>query len=205
MAKVSVPSQQDNLDDVELVKSAQRGDEAALEKLLRRYERHVYLWTRPYFIQGGDEDDLFQEGMIGLYKAIRDYQGGTATFWSFAKLCVIRSVISAIKGTTRQKHIPLNSYTSLYKPIYDTNGDRTLLEVLETSAATDPEFLVMHRELIRTAQTRIKEILSRFEFSVFRLYIKGLSYREMAQELNTTTKSVDNALCRIKQKIESIL
>lgn len=193
------------LSDLELVSLAQKGDQVAIEILFQRYDRYVSIWTRPYFLQGADEDDLIQEGRIGLYKAIRDYDGGASTFWSFAKLCVVRSVISAIKQTTRQKHIPLNSYTSLYKPLYDSDGDRTLMEVLEPTVASDPEYLVLNRELIRSLQKRIRQILSQFEYSVFRLYILGLSYREMAQELNTSAKSVDNALCRIKQKIESSL
>ncbi len=195
----------DELSDIELVKLAQSGSEAAIDVVFQRYERLIYLWTRPYFIQGGDEDDLIQEGRIGLYKAIRDFQEGTSSFWSFAKLCIIRSIISAIKCTTRQKHLPLNSYTSLFKPLYDSEGDRVLMEVLETTVVCDPEITIINRERLRNAQVRIREILSRFEYDVFRLYVNGLSYREMAQELNTTTKSVDNALCRIKQKIESFL
>lgn len=203
--KAVLSSRLDELSDIELVKLAQKGLETAVDSLFQRYEKMIYLWTRPYFIQGGDEDDLIQEGRIGLFKAIRDYHEGNSTFWSFAKLCIIRSIISAIKGTTRQKHIPLNSYTSLYKPLYDAEGDRVLMEVLKSAVVSDPETTVINREYLHRTQQRIREVLSRFEYDVFRLYVNGLSYREMAQELNTSTKSVDNALCRIKQKIECCL
>lgn len=189
--------------DEEVVSYAQASGEDAVEYLLHKYQKLVYIWTRPYFLQGAEDDDLLQEGMIGLYKAIRDFTPGSSSFWSFAKLCIIRNVISAIKGTTRQKHIPLNSYTSLHKPIYDVDGDRTLMEVLHNNKVDDPEALVIDRERLQNTQKHIKEVLSDFEYRVFRLYINGLSYKEMAQRLHTHTKSIDNALCRIKNKIEN--
>lgn len=187
--------------DEAVVALAQEGDDQATEYLLRKYQKLVYLWTRPYFLQGAEDDDLLQEGMIGLFKAIRDFSPGSSSFWSFAKLCITRNIISAIKGTTRQKHIPLNSYTSLHKPIYDVDGDRTLLEVLHNHQVDDPETLVIDRERLSYTQKYIQETLSDFEYRVFRLYINGLSYKEMAQKLGTHTKSIDNALCRIKSKI----
>jgi RNA polymerase sporulation-specific sigma factor len=190
------------LTDEQTVSLAQLGSEEAVEFLLYKYQKLVYIWTRPYFLQGAEDDDLLQEGMIGLYKAIRDFSPGSSSFWSFAKLCITRNIISAIKGTTRQKHIPLNSYTSLHRPIYDTEGDRTLMEVLHNNKVDDPEALVIDRERLHTTQKHIKEILSDFEYRVFRLYINGLSYKEMAKRLSTHTKSIDNALCRIKCKIE---
>lgn len=190
------------LSDEELVTLAQAGNGAAEEYLLNKYQKMVYLWTRSYFLQGAEVDDVLQEGMIGLYKAIRDFSGGSSSFWSFAKLCIIRNVISAIKGTTRQKHIPLNSYTSLHKPVYDLEGDRTLLEMLCDSRIDDPETLAINREHLQATRKLIREILSDFEFSVFQLYIDGFSYREIADKLKTHTKSIDNALCRIKNKIE---
>ncbi|NLN19463.1 MAG: RNA polymerase sporulation sigma factor SigH [Firmicutes bacterium] len=188
--------------DEEVVTYAQAGNDDAVEYLLLKYQKLVYIWTRPYFLQGAEDDDLLQEGMIGLYKAIRDFSPGSSSFWSFAKLCINRNVISAIKGTTRQKHIPLNSYTSLHKPIYDAEGDRTLMEILQNNKVDDPEALVIDRERLQYTQKHIKESLSDFEYRVFRLYINGLSYKEMAQRLHTHTKSIDNALCRIKSKIE---
>lgn len=189
--------------DEELVSMSQDGNEAATEYLLHKYQKLVYIWTRPYFLQGAEDDDLLQEGMIGLFKAIRDFTPGSSSFWSFAKLCITRNIISAIKGSTRQKHIPLNSYTSLHQPIYDVEGDRTLMEVLTNSKVDDPETLVIDRERLHHTQRYIKEVLSEFEYRVFRLYINGLSYKEMADRLGTHTKSIDNALCRIKTKIES--
>ncbi|HEX6971170.1 MAG TPA: RNA polymerase sporulation sigma factor SigH [Limnochordia bacterium] len=191
-----------SLSDEETVARAQAGEEDAVEYLLRKYQKLVYIWTRPYFLQGAEDDDLLQEGMIGLYKAIRDFSPGSSSFWSFAKLCITRNIISAIKGTTRQKHIPLNSYTSLHRPIYDADGDRTLLEVLSNNKVDDPEALVIDRERLQNTQKNIKKVLSEFEYKVFRLYINGLSYKEMARRLQTHTKSIDNALCRIKHKIE---
>lgn len=192
-----------SMSDEEVVRHAQNGNKDAEEYLLRKYQKLVYVWTRPYFLQGAEDDDLLQEGMIGLYKAIRDFSPGSSSFWSFAKLCITRNIISAIKGTTRQKHIPLNSYTSLHKPIYDAEGDRTLMEVLSNNKVDDPEALVIDRERLYNTQKHIKEVLSEFEYKVFRLYINGLSYKEMAERLQTHTKSIDNALCRIKNKIES--
>lgn len=193
------------LSDDEIVRLAQDGDEHATEHLLQKYQKLVYIWTRPYFLQGAEDDDLLQEGMIGLYKAIRDFTPGSSSFWSFAKLCITRNIISAIKGTTRQKHIPLNSYMSLHKPVYDAEGDRTLLEILSNNKVDDPEALVIDRERLHHTQRHIKESLSAFEYRVFRLYINGLSYKEMAEKLGTHTKSIDNALCRIKSKIEKQL
>lgn len=190
------------LTDERIVELAQEGDDDAVEFILQKYQKLVYIWTRPYFLQGAEDDDLLQEGMIGLYKAVRDFSEGSSSFWSFAKLCITRNVISAIKGTTRQKHIPLNSYTSLHKPIYDADGDRTLIEVLGNNKVDDPEALVIDRERLDYTQKHIKEVLSAFEYKVFRLYINGLSYMEMAKRLNTHTKSIDNALCRIKSKID---
>lgn len=191
-----------NMTDEEVVRYAQDGVDDAYDHLLRKYEKLVHIWTRPYFLQGAEDDDLLQEGMIGLYKAIRDFTPGSSSFWSFAKLCIVRNVISAIKGTTRQKHIPLNQYTSLHKPVYDAEGDRTLMEVLTDNKVYDPEKLVIDRERLLHTQRQIKKILSEFEYKVFRLYINGLTYKEMAARLGTHTKSIDNALCRIKLKIQ---
>src|SRR5690554_5407741 len=152
------------MSDEDVVARAQAGEDLATEYLLRKYEKLVYVWTRPYFLQGAEDDDLLQEGMIGLFKAIRDFSPGSSSFWSFAKLCITRNIISAIKGTTRQKHIPLNSYTSLHKPIYDVDGDRTLMEVLSNNKVDDPETLVIDRERLLHTQRHIKKVLSEFEY-----------------------------------------
>jgi RNA polymerase sporulation-specific sigma factor len=193
------------LTDEEIVQLAQKGREEATEYILNKYEKLVFMWTRPYFLQGAETDDLLQEGMIGLYKAVRDFEVGSSSFWSFAKLCITRNIISAIKSTTRQKHIPLNSYTSLHKPVYEVEGERTLMEVISTSQVNDPETLILERERLAATQKHIRESLSPFEYNVFMLYINGLSYKEMASRLETHTKSIDNALCRIKSKIEKVL
>ncbi len=190
------------LSDEELAICAQDGNMDAEEYLLRKYQRMVLVWTRPYFLQGAEPDDVIQEGMIGLYKAIRDFSHGSSSFWSFAKLCIIRNVISAIKGTTRRKHQPLNSYTSLHRPINDYEGDRTLLETLTNQKVDNPETLAIQREQLKSAGSTLKALLSSFEYDVFKLYISGFSYREIAEQLETHTKSIDNALCRIKMKIE---
>lgn len=205
LGEYASPSRDDfsSMSDEEVVACAQSNSDEAVDFLLHKYQKLVYIWTRPYFLQGAEDDDLLQEGMIGLYKAVRDFAPGSSSFWSFAKLCITRNIISAIKGTTRQKHIPLNSYTSLHKPIYDVEGDRTLMEVLTNNKVDDPEALVIDRERLYNTQRHIKEVLSEFEYKVFRLYINGLSYKEMAEKLGTHTKSIDNALCRIKNKIEN--
>ncbi len=195
----------DKLSDEEIALLAQNGNEEAENYLLIKYQKMVSIWTRSYFLQGAEPDDVIQEGMIGLYKAIRDFTVGTSSFWSFAKLCIVRNVISAIKGTNRQKHQPLNSYTSLHRPINDFEGDRTLIETLTNHRVDDPEVVIMNREELRVTSTTIQSILSQFEFDVFRLYITGYTYREIADELDTHTKSIDNALCRVKMKIENKL
>ena len=194
----------DNLTDEEIVLLAQAGNSDAEEYLLQKYEKMVYTWTRSFFLQGGEMDDVIQEGMIGLYKAIRDFSAGTSSFWAFAKLCITRNVISAIKGTTRQKHIPLNSYTSLHKPVNDSEGDRTLLETLSNSKVNDPETVAIIRDQLKKAGETIKRHFSSFEFEVFQLYLAGYTYREIAERLDVHTKSIDNALCRVKIKIERI-
>jgi len=195
----------EGMTDEEIVELAQRGDCEAEEYLIRKYERMVQLWSKPYFLQGAEDDDLLQEGRIGLFKAIRDFNPGSSNFWSFAKLCITRNIISAIKGTTRQKHIPLNSYTSLYKSVYDSEGDRTLVEVITDNTVVDPEALVIDREKLEMTQSFISMSLSEFEYRVFTLYLSGLSYKEMADKLDTHTKSIDNALCRVKNKIQKEL
>lgn len=195
----------EQLSDEEIALNAQKGDLDAESYLLTKYEKMVLVWTRSYFLQGAELDDVRQEGMIGLYKAIKDFTDGTSSFWSFAKLCIIRNVISAIKGTTRKKHLPLNSYTSLHKPINDFEGDRTLLETLTNDVIDDPETLAINREKLQHTSDTIKRILSDFEYRVFKFYIAGYTYREIADHLDTHTKSIDNALCRIKMKIENKL
>ncbi|MDD4263609.1 MAG: RNA polymerase sporulation sigma factor SigH [Firmicutes bacterium] len=194
-----------SMTDEEIVVLAQSGESQAEEYLIRKYERMVQLWSKPYFLQGAEDDDLLQEGRIGLFKAIRDFNPGSSNFWSFAKLCIVRNIISAIKGTTRQKHIPLNSYTSLFKSVFDSEGDRTLVEVITDDKVVDPDAIIIDREKLKSTKYFISMALSEFEYRVFILYLNGLSYKEMANKLQTHTKSIDNALCRVKSKIQNEL
>jgi RNA polymerase sporulation-specific sigma factor len=141
--------------------------------------------------------------MIGLYKAIRDFKPDKlASFRAFAELCITRQIITAIKTATRQKHIPLNSYVSLNKPIYDEESDRTLLDVLSGNKVTDPEELVISREEFVDIESKMGEFLSELEREVLNAYLDGKSYQEIAQELNRHVKSIDNALQRVKRKLE---
>ncbi|HEU4797449.1 MAG TPA: RNA polymerase sporulation sigma factor SigH, partial [bacterium] len=150
-----------------------------------------------------DREDIVQEGMIGLYKAIRDYDlDREASFRGFAELCITRQIITAIKTATRQKHIPLNSYISLNKPIYDEDSDRTLLDVISSIKVSDPEELVINQEASATMRERIRKNLSELECRVLTAYLEGKSYQEMANELNRHVKSIDNALQRVKRKLE---
>lgn len=182
------------------------GDRAALEYLIKKYRNFVRAKARSYFLIGADREDIIQEGMIGLFKAIRDFKGDKlASFRAFAELCVTRQIITAIKTATRQKHIPLNSYVSLNKPIYDEDSDRTLLDVLSGVRVADPEELVISREEFVTVEAKMEEILSDLEWNVLMSYLDGKSYQEIADELGRRAKSIDNALQRVKRKIEKYM
>jgi RNA polymerase sporulation-specific sigma factor len=163
--------------------------------------------ARSYFLVGADKEDIVQEGMIGLYKAIRDYKDDKqSSFRAFAELCITRQIITAIKTATRQKHIPLNSYISLNRPLsQDEAGepDRVLVDVLATHTMADPVELVISSEEVRQMQTSFGEILSDLESHVLSLYIEGKSYQEIAASLKRHVKSIDNALQRIKRKVEA--
>ena len=192
--------------DEELVELARSGDEIALEYLLVRYKNFTRAKARSYFLIGADKEDIVQEGMIGLYKSIRDFQPARQTsFRAFAELCITRQIITAIKSATRQKHIPLNSYVSLNRPVSHEDGDqdRVLVDVLSTTAAADPVELVISSEEIRSMQTSFSEILSDLEAHVLHLYLEGKSYQDIATSLKRHVKSIDNALQRIKRKVEA--
>ena len=155
---------------------------------------------------GADREDIIQEGMIGLYKAIRDFRADKlSSFRAFAELCITRQIITAIKTATRQKHIPLNSYISLNKPIYDEDSDRTMLDILSGTKITDPEEVFISHELSDDLREKIQENLSDLESQVLLSYLEGKSYQEMAKELQRHVKSIDNALQRVKRKIEKTL
>ncbi|MBZ4688263.1 MAG: polymerase sporulation-specific sigma factor [Clostridia bacterium] len=209
---MSVNAQKDSyqsyevLVDEDIVSIAQMGDNEAQEYLINKYKNFVRAKARSYFLIGADKEDIIQEGMIGLYKAIRDFKGDKlSSFRAFAELCVTRQIITAIKTATRQKHIPLNSYVSLNKPIYDEDSDRTLLDVISGSQITDPEELIISREEFDDIEEKMCEILSSLEWEVLMSYLEGKSYQEIARDLKRHVKSIDNALQRVKRKLEKYL
>jgi len=196
----------DAMIDEEIVGYAREGDDVALEYLINKYKNFVRAKARSYFLIGADREDIIQEGMIGLYKAIRDFRHDKlASFRAFAELCITRQIITAIKTATRQKHIPLNSYISLNKPIYDEDSDRTLLDILSGTRITDPEELIVSREEFDDIEERMGKILSDLEWKVLMSYLEGKSYQEIAGELERHVKSIDNALQRVKRKLERYL
>ncbi|ADU52389.1 RNA polymerase, sigma 30 subunit, SigH [Thermaerobacter marianensis DSM 12885] len=193
----------DRMEDEEIVEIARQGNAEALEYLIGKYKNFVRAKARSYFLVGADREDIIQEGMIGLYKAIRDFRSDKlSSFRAFAELCITRQIITAIKTATRQKHIPLNSYVSLNKPIYDEDSDRTLLDIISGSRVTDPEELFISREEFGDIEQKMGEILSELEWRVLNAYLDGKSYQEIADELNRHVKSIDNALQRVKRKLE---
>lgn len=202
LARRDAPTYQDMLDE-DLVATAKNGDDRASEYLIGKYRNFVRVKAKAYFLIGADREDIIQEGMIGLYKAIRDFRADKlSSFRAFAELCITRQIITAIKTATRQKHIPLNSYISLNKPIYDEDSDRTLLDVISSIKVSDPEELVINQEASATMRERIRKNLSELECRVLTAYLEGKSYQEMANELNRHVKSIDNALQRVKRKLE---
>ncbi|MCD5410366.1 MAG: RNA polymerase sporulation sigma factor SigH [Clostridiales bacterium] len=201
--KVDISVTYSMLPDETIVEDAKNGDDVALNLLINKYRNFVRAKARSYFLIGADKEDIIQEGMIGLYKAIRDYRSDKlASFRAFAELCITRQIITAIKTATRQKHIPLNSYVSLNKPIYDEESDRTLLDVISGHKVTDPEELIICREELGYIESKIGEVLSDLEWKVLMLYLQGKSYQEMSADLDRHVKSIDNALQRVKRKLE---
>lgn len=191
----------DHLTDEEIVALAQAGDDKALVHLLEGFKSAVRVKARSYFLIGADHEDIVQEGMIGLYKAIRDYRPERlASFRAFADLCIKRQIITAIKTATRQKHIPLNSYVSLNKSLYEEDGERTLLDMIE-GQVTNPEELYINQEEMSSIQAMIDKLLSGFERQVLSAFLDGKSYQEIANMLGRHVKAIDNALQRIKTKM----
>lgn len=195
-----------DMSDEEVVELAQQGEQFAVEFLVDKYKNFVRAKARSYFLIGADKEDIIQEGMIGLFKAIRDYKLDKLTsFRAFAELCITRQIITAIKTATRQKHIPLNSYVSLNKPIYDEESDRTLIDILSTTKITNPEEIIISREEFVFIEKKMGEILSSLEWKVLMAYLEGKSYQEIAVDLKRHVKSIDNALQRVKRKLEKYL
>ena len=192
--------------DEQIVEMSHNGDSAAEEYLLDKYKNFVRSKARSYFLVGADHEDIVQEGMIGLYKAIRDFkQEKLSSFRAFAELCITRQIITAIKTATRQKHIPLNSYVSLNKPLYDEESDRTLLDILMEGSTGNPEDMIINQENLGNIHQKINEVLSGLEQEVLAAYLDGKSYQEIAEALGRHVKSIDNALQRVKRKLEKYL
>jgi RNA polymerase sporulation-specific sigma factor len=191
--------------DYEIVNRAQRGEDSAAEFLLYKYRNLVRTKVKSYFLVGAEKEDLLQVGMIGLWQAIIDFRSDRAiSFPAFAKVCITRHIITAIKTATRQKQMPLNQSLSLESPSDDTASDWNLSDILPGSGALDPEEMVLRHEDTKLLHDTLQAVLSDFEWKVLSGYQMGKSYREIAAELRCKTKSVDNALARIKRKVSGV-
>ena len=194
---------QRELADLQLVMRARNGDQKALDELIRRYQGFVRLKASSYFLAGGDADDLIQEGLIGLYKAVRDFSPELSSFRSFAELCVTRQIITAIKSATRFKHTPLNTYVSFsHTPAgQESEGDCTLGDALPGPSVDDPSVCVISTEELQSLVFTLGTGLSKLEADALKLYLEGESYETMAERLGCDTKTIDNALQRVKRKV----
>ena len=188
----------------ELLSSAKDGDEQAFETIVRRYEWIVRARARSFFLQGAEYEDLIQEGMIGLFKAVRDFREDGGLFRAFADLCITRQIITAVKTASRQKHVPLNSAFSLEAPRYDGSGDRTIGDTVSDRTVPFDAALLQTAE-VRAIMNALRQRLSAFEYSALTLWLEGRSYDEIAQYLGKHEKSVDNGLWRVKCKIRRLL
>jgi RNA polymerase sporulation-specific sigma factor len=201
--KMHVIDRFEKMSDEQLVEQVHQGNTEALDYLITKYRLFVKSKAKSYFLIGADKEDIVQEGMIGLYKAIRDFKGDKlSSFRAFAELCITRQIITAIKTATRQKHIPLNSYVSLDKPIYDEESERTLMDIIMSPVTADPEHIIINQEDYSRLENKMGEVLSELEQQVLSRYLAGQSYYEISEELNRHVKSIDNALQRVKRKLE---
>lgn len=192
--------------DEDVVEIAKGNCIEAMDYIIAKYQKLVRGKARSYYLIGADNDDIIQEGLIGLYKAIQDYDEEKLTsFKVFAEICITRQIITAIKTATRQKHIPLNSYVSLNKPIYQEETGNTLLDVISGIKITNPEEMIIAREELESMEKKIEELLSELELRAFNLYIGGMSYQEIAEEMDRQIKCIDNALQRVKKKLDKYL
>mgnify|MGYP003369480110 CR=1 FL=1 len=194
----------ENYTDEQLLDIIKNGDNKPVDYLINKYKNLVKVRSRAYFMMGADTEDIIQEGMIGLYKAIRDYKKTDATFQTFAKICIDRQVMTAIKTANRKKHLPLNSYLSLNMLVYDEENEITYIDKLEESKILNPEEIIIDKENVKTLQQKINQNLSDLEKQVLQLYLKGRSYATIAKKLDKDEKSIDNAIQRIRKKIEKI-
>lgn len=201
------PNNFEGMDDERLVYIARQGNDSALEFLMNKFRGLVKQRSRAYFLIGGDREDLIQEGMLGLFKAIRDFRADKeASFRVFAELCITRQLITAIKTASRRKHAPLNTYISLDGPAYGEENDITLFDIVpKENAAANPEEIVLTRERQSDVGSMLLKLLSTYERAVFHHYLQGESYQEIGRILGKTPKSIDNALQRIKKKVSHLL
>lgn len=196
----------DTLIDEELIPQVHAGDAAATQYILNKYEQIVHKKANGYFLMGSDRDDVVQEGRIGLFKAIADFdKSKNASFRSFAELCITRQIITSIKSATRLKHLPLNSYVSIYKPVHEDEETRTLLEMIDDEATKDPLEQIVHKENSLAIKNEMMKALTQLEWNVLAYYLHGYSYEEIADKLNRHEKSIDNALQRVRRKVGELL
>jgi len=192
--------------DEEVLPYIHEGDVEATEYILKKYEGIVYKKASGYFLMGSDRDDVVQEGRIGLYKAIADYDATKkSSFKSFAELCITRQIITSIKSATRLKHSPLNSYISIYKPVHEEEETRTLLDTLRHDGIADPLEKLLNEEKFNNLKTIVMKALTRLEWRVLYYYMHGYSYEEIALKLNRQEKSIDNALQRVRRKVDKLV
>jgi len=195
-----------SMGDDKILEQIKCGNNFALEFLINKYKNFVRSKAKTYFLIGADKEDIVQEGMIGLFKAIRDFNDEKCvSFRAFAEICITRQIITAIKTATRQKHMPLNSYISLNKPIFEEEGERALIETINNDRNSDPEYLFISKEELNGIEGKMSEILSPLELEVLYSYLNGSSYQEIAVTLDKPVKSIDNALQRVKKKLEKYL
>ena len=195
-----------SMGDDKILEQIKSGNNFALEFLINKYKNFVRSKAKTYFLIGADKEDIVQEGMIGLFKAIRDFNDEkSVSFRAFAEICITRQIITAIKTATRQKHMPLNSYISLNKPVFEEEGERALIETINNDRNSDPEYLFISKEELNGIEGKMNEILSPLELEVLYSYLNGSSYQEIAVTLDKPVKSIDNALQRVKKKLEKYL
>ena len=193
-------------DENKIVLKAKNGDKISQEYIIKKYINFVKIKSNPYYLVGADKDDIIQEGLIGLYKAIRDFdESKTNSSRGFAEICITIQIITAIKPATRKKHTPLNSYVSLNKPVYDEESERTLIDIIATNISSDPEELIISKEELKRIQNKMDKVLSNLELKVLEMYLNGRSYQYIANRLDRDVKSIDNALQRVKRKLEKCL
>ena len=203
LAAPPAPEPQAELEDAYLVALAKRGSAEAYDRIVRRYRGFVRLKASSYFLLGGDSEDLIQEGLLGLYKAIRDYRSDReSSFRNFAELCITRQIITAVKTASRNKHAPLNQYVSFAQtPAGAPDSESTLEEVLPGPVSEDPSERVIATEELRSLVSCLSSVLSELESNVLSLYLDGHSYEGIGERLECDTKTVDNALQRVKRKV----